>query len=288
MSVWLIFASVARRLILAICAAAVAAPHGAIARVAPPPLPEHIQRFDRNSARAHANLLMPIITDEVLDGQRVIFIGLPRGGELGIAYSFRLRPRPVRYQPFCELQLVHLRYEFAAGQPNHGWSVREVDILALKRAGALRPGEHWIHRSFLELAPAPQSEEEHARRCLEADTESGWQSAAVPSELRTADYYLERLHALLSGDPRNVALRCVDRSRNPCAASAETIRETLRWQPNGFRRVSLADGRGWAEFSYVDGDAMCGTGARAIIIEEHAGQIPSVILVRNHVLCVTT
>jgi hypothetical protein len=281
MSIRAILASV-----LAICAAVLATAQ-ASARTSSP---IETERLDRNSARAQAQLLMPVIADEVFDGQRYIMRGIPTGGQLGIVYRFRLRPRPVRYQPLCELQIVNLHYDFAAGQPRFGWSIREVDPLALKRAGTLRPGDLSIQRSFLQLAPAPQSEQEHAARCREADTEPGWQYAADYSEFRHAQYYLDQLNALLSGDHGNVALRCLDPEGNECAASAEAIRETLRRQRSDFREMQLADGRQWIQFGYWDRDGVClsrsdVSSGSDVIIEERAGQIVSVSLVHRLTFC---
>jgi len=245
--------------------------------------PRRIEIFNETSAKAHANILFPSVADEVFDGDRTIIRAIPVGGDVGVQYRFRLYPQPVRFQPICEMQTIYLRYEFAQRHTRIDWSIRDLDLLAMKRAGAFRPGNFLIHRRYIHLSPAPQTEEDHALRCRTADRDRGWVDAASAYEFQSEVGYLARLRTALSDG--HVRLRCVRHQVAGCPVSERLILETIERERRGFKSIVLSDGSEWAEFSYFETDCQQATESRTLVVESRAGRIVSLTLIHGTVLC---
>jgi hypothetical protein len=259
---------------LAVLGAALAPP-----AAAQPVAPVREERWDEAAAKAQAQILMPIIADDVIDGRRQVLRTVPASRDIGLLYQFRLRPQPVRYRPLCEMRTISLSYYFLDRLSGPPISVDTFELLAMKRAGGFGHGDLSSRRQYHELAPAPQSNQEHVDRCAALDVEQGWVDAADDSEIHSVNYWLSSLRNALADRGDMVRLRCL-RDRADCAISASTILDVVEAERRQFEMISLHDGTAWAQFFYYDDPAPnAGGETRTVIIESRLGEIVSVTLV---------
>jgi hypothetical protein len=243
------------------------------------------ERLDQTAARAHAATLLPIIADDVIDGERGIMRGLPAGGDIGLLYRFRLRPEAAQYTPYCRMRIVDLVYEFARRPDDQTRSVADYDLLAIKRSGGFRSGGVTAYALYLRLSPAPRSREDQVARCVAADREPGWVHAADDYAFATESDYLVRLRTALAARRTGVTLRCRRDGVQGCSVSPELVLRIIEGERREFRSIRLRDQREIAEFLYFDPIPESGSQeTRSIIVEGHSGDIESVTLVYGIIL----
>lgn len=259
---------------------------------APPAYAEQVpdgrtERLDRNGARRLAEQLMPIVADDVIDGERILVRTL-RGVNVGLVYRFRLRPESVRSGRFCRLRTIILDYEFNARDSRDNRTIADFDLLAMKRSGQLGRSGPRTEERFLAL-PSPGSGEAHAAGCIAANPDRGWLLATDESSYATEHYYLERLRAALRDGTNLPDLRCRREEVDACQVSGPELQALIERPRREFRMIRLLDGTVRTQFVYYDDPVRGVSGPqRTVEVEVRGDTVLSVLLFESGIVVTGT
>ena len=240
---------------------------------------DRTEMLEADAARMQARVLLPTFADQVMDGERRVTRTAQWVSYLGLLYRFRLYPEPVPFHPVCEMRTLSLNYEFAQPRDESG-PPKDYDLIAMQRSGAFKSGALTTQSQFLELTPAPQSEDEHRTRCRSVADADGWLSAANASEFRSASRYLAQLRTDLAVAGDDIKLECVRDRKPDCPVNKEMILRTIEQARKDFSEIRLSNGTRWLEYRYWD-ELTGGAEITSVIVEMHLEQIDSVTIVHD-------